>query len=46
MIRYDRKRRRLWVAGRRLHHGAVGIALAAIGALLVVDDWSDRWWVR
>ena len=29
-IGFDPRRRRLWVGGQRLHHGATGIALAGM----------------
>ncbi len=32
---------RCYVAGRRLHHGVTGIALAVIGVALVVHDRKD-----
>jgi hypothetical protein len=46
---------RLWIAGQRIHHGAVGCLLAAalrrhrrlvvLAGVLIVDDWHDwrRW---
>ncbi len=48
VIRYDAKRRRLWVLGQRVHHGTTGIVLAAVGAALVAHDWKDRpvWFQR
>ena len=41
-------RRRVWVCGQRVHHGATGILLAALGAALVAHDWKDRpvWFAR
>jgi hypothetical protein len=33
LVGYDPTRKRMWVGGQRLHHGATGIALAA-GAVL------------
>ncbi|MGZ5326051.1 MAG: hypothetical protein ACXWEL_05370 [Solirubrobacterales bacterium] len=33
LVGYDPERRRIWVGGHRLHHGATGIALAAAGML-------------
>jgi hypothetical protein len=42
LIRYDAHRRRVWVGGRRLHHGATGIVLAAAGVALMAHDWRDR----
>jgi hypothetical protein len=48
MIGYDPVRRRLWIGGQRVHHGATGILLAAVGAALVAHDWRDRpvWFAR
>ena len=31
IIRYDADRRRVWVAGQRLHHGLTGALLASLG---------------
>jgi len=44
----DLDRRRVWVCGQRVHHGATGIMLAAFGAFLVAHDWKDRpvWFAR
>jgi hypothetical protein len=42
LVGYDPNRKRMWVAGQRMHHGATGIALAAAGILLVAHDWKDR----
>ena len=38
----------MWVCGQRVHHGATGIILAAVGAVLVAHDWKDRpvWFAR
>ena len=30
---FDPRRRRLWIAGQRMHHGATGIALASAGLI-------------
>ena len=38
---YDRALKRLYVFGARIHHGAVGIALSAIGLALVIHDRAD-----
>jgi hypothetical protein len=45
---YDRRLRRLWIRGQRLHHGTTGALLAATGILLMVHDWKDRglWFAR
>ena len=53
-LHYDAARRRLWIYGQRLHHGATGALLAgagaaakssaliAAGAALMAHDWHDR----
>ena len=48
LIGYDPHRRRLWVAGQRVHHGMTGVLLAVTGALLMAHDWKDRpvWFER
>ena len=33
LLAYDLERRRLWIAGQRLHHGVTGLALAGAGLL-------------
>jgi hypothetical protein len=35
---------RLYVGGRRLHHGATGVLLALIGIGLVLHDLDDAPW--
>jgi len=35
---------KVYLAGLRVHHGLAGLALAAAGVALVIDDWADRWW--
>jgi hypothetical protein len=35
-LHYDARRRRLWIAGQRCHHGATGALLAAAGAVGLV----------
>ena len=42
LVGVDLTRRRVWVCGQRVHHGATGIILAAFGAVLVAHDWKDR----
>jgi hypothetical protein len=42
LLRYDARRRRLWIAGQRVHHGLTGVLLLATGAALVLHDWKDR----
>jgi hypothetical protein len=42
VLRYDAERRRVWICGRRMHHGLTGALLAAAGLALMAHDWSDR----
>ena len=42
LLRYDARRRRLWIAGQRVHHGMTGALLLATGAALMLHDWKDR----
>jgi hypothetical protein len=42
LLRYDANRRRLWIAGQRVHHGLTGVLLLATGAALILHDWKDR----
>jgi hypothetical protein len=42
LLRYDARRRRLWVAGQRVHHGFTGTLLLATGVALMAHDWKDR----
>ena len=35
-------RRRLWIAGQRVHHGLTGVLLLATGTALMLHDWKDR----
>jgi hypothetical protein len=44
MIRYDPDLRRVWVLGRRLHHGLAGVILAVAGLVLMWDDRRDAPW--
>ena len=48
LVRFDRRRRRVWVCGQRLHHGLTGVFLAGAGMALMVHDWHDRsiWFAR
>jgi hypothetical protein len=48
VIGFDPVRRRVWIGGQRVHHGATGVLLAALGAVLVAHDWKDRpsWFAR
>jgi hypothetical protein len=38
----DLPRRRVWIAGQRVHHGATGVLLAVFGTALMAHDWKDR----
>ena len=42
LLRYDPQRRRLWVAGQRVHHGLTGALLFTAGTALMLHDWKDR----
>jgi hypothetical protein len=42
LLRFDTDRRRLWVAGQRVHHGLTGALLLATGTALMLHDWKDR----
>jgi hypothetical protein len=44
LILYDRQRRRLWICGRRCHHGLVCAAVAAIALIGVYHDRKDWPW--
>ncbi len=41
----DRERRRVFVCGRRLHHGLVGAVMVGVGAVLVWHDRHDFPWL-
>ena len=42
LVRYDPRKRRMWIVNQRLHHGLTGAMLAAAGMVLMVHDWRDR----
>ena len=44
LLHIDHDKRRVYVCGRRLHHGLVGLGAAAIGAVLMVHDRRDFPW--
>ncbi len=47
LVRVDRVRRRVWLAGQRVHHGALGVVMVLSGLALAVHDRSDaRQWFR
>lgn len=47
-LTYDPVRRRVWIAGQRVHHGMTGALLAAFGTALMLHDLKDRsmWFER
>ena len=46
-VQVDRRVRRLYVHGRRVHHGTLGVVLCFAGALLAYHDRRDhRDWLR
>lgn len=45
LVRLDRELRRVYVAGRRVHHGLVGVAMVAAGIVLAVHDRKDFPWL-
>lgn len=53
VLRYCPDKRRVWVCGKRLHHGLVGAAfvskavvLFAVGAALAYHDRADFPWTK
>jgi hypothetical protein len=48
LLGLDIERRRIWIAGQRVHHGMTGALLALAGTLLMAHDWKDRpiWFQR
>ena len=42
LLHYDADRRRLWIAGQRVHHGMTGALLFGVGTALMLHDWKDR----
>ncbi|MEX2194049.1 MAG: hypothetical protein WD844_02080 [Thermoleophilaceae bacterium] len=47
-LAYDPVRRRVWIAGQRVHHGLTGALLAVCGTVLMLHDLKDRsmWFER
>jgi hypothetical protein len=41
IVATDLHGRRLYLAGYRIHHGLVGLALVGFGAVLVLHDLAD-----
>jgi hypothetical protein len=48
LVGLDVRRRRVWIAGQRVHHGVTGMVFAAAGLALIAHDWKDRphWFQR
>lgn len=46
VVYYDKVKRRLWICGKRIHHGLAGAAMTAAGVLLMVHDLKDAPWLR
>ncbi|MGH3139418.1 MAG: hypothetical protein ACRDQE_06765 [Gaiellales bacterium] len=44
VVEYDSERKRMYVFGRRLHHGLTGAVFVAVGVGLMWHDRADRWW--
>jgi hypothetical protein len=44
MIAYDWPRKRMYLFGRRVHHGLTGAVFVAVGLGLMWHDRADRWW--
>jgi hypothetical protein len=44
LVQYDSIHHRLYLCGRRLHHGLTGAALATLGLVLMWDDRHDAPW--
>lgn len=43
-FRFSHGSARCYVSGRRVHHGAVGAVLTALGAILMAHDRRDWPW--
>jgi hypothetical protein len=44
MISYDSPHKRMYLFGRRVHHGLTGAVFVAVGLGLMWHDRADRWW--
>ena len=45
-ITYDKNLQRVWVLGKRIHHGAVGFVMFAAGIALMKHDFKDFPWLQ
>lgn len=47
LIGYNRPDQRVWILNQRLHHGAVGVFVIALGTFLAAHDRRDwKHWFR
>jgi hypothetical protein len=46
LFRYDKNLQRVWVLGKRIHHGAVGAIMTVTGIALMKHDIKDFPWLR
>jgi hypothetical protein len=44
VVECDWERKRMYVFGRRLHHGLTGALFVAVGVGLMWHDRADHWW--
>jgi hypothetical protein len=44
VVECDWEQKRMYVFGRRLHHGLTGAIFVAVGVGLMWHDRADRWW--
>lgn len=44
MLKYDRNLQRVWIAGKRIHHGFIGASITLVGAILMYHDRHDWPW--
>jgi hypothetical protein len=43
-VHCDWPRKRIYLFGRRVHHGLTGAVFVAVGLGLMWHDRADRWW--
>jgi hypothetical protein len=44
VVECDWERKRMYLFGRRLHHGLTGAVIVGLGLGLMWHDRADRWW--